>query len=83
MVVNEEIRSSLLSEFFQRVGPENIAHQAVSGGLAETVNLYRGQSRIATNIRNSLAYTSKIIQGLELRTQSTVNAQELLVHNCR
>jgi len=52
MVVNEEIRSSLLSEFLQRVGPENIAHQTVSGGLAEAVNLYRVQSRIATDIKN-------------------------------
>ena len=39
MVVDEEFRGLFLAEFFKRVCPENVAHEAVSWGFAEAVNL--------------------------------------------
>ena len=37
MVVHEILLRLLLSEFFKRVGPENVAHQAMSRWLSEAV----------------------------------------------
>ena len=39
VVVHEEFGGLFLAEFFEWVGPENVAHEAVGGGLAEAVNL--------------------------------------------
>jgi hypothetical protein len=39
MVVDEEVVRLLLAKLFQRVSPENVAHQAVGRGLSESVNL--------------------------------------------
>ena len=38
VVVNIELASLLLSKFFQWIGPENVAHQAVGGRLSEPIN---------------------------------------------
>jgi hypothetical protein len=39
MVVNEVLGGLLLTEFFQWICPKNVAHQTMSGGFAEAVNL--------------------------------------------
>ncbi len=39
MVVHEEFAILLLAKLFQRVGPQQIGHNAVGGRLAEPVNL--------------------------------------------
>ena len=39
--MNEEIVGLLLTELLKWVGPENVAHEAVGGWLAETVNLQK------------------------------------------
>jgi hypothetical protein len=39
MVVNEEVLGLFLAKLFERVGPENVAHQTVCWRLPETVNL--------------------------------------------
>jgi hypothetical protein len=39
VVVDEEIIRLLLPELLERVGPEDVAHQAVCGWFAETINL--------------------------------------------
>ena len=39
MVVDKAVRRLLLTEVFDRVGPENVAHETLRRGLAEPVNL--------------------------------------------
>jgi hypothetical protein len=41
MVVNKEVVSLFLSEFLERVSPEDVAHEAMGWRLPETVNLQR------------------------------------------
>ena len=38
--MNEEVACLLLTEFLQRVGPENIAHQTVSGGFLKAIDSF-------------------------------------------
>lgn len=79
MVVHEEIVSLLLSKLFERVGPEDVAHQAVCGWFAEAVNL----RRLAIFChRARLTYAFQVVKSVELRAQTTVYTQELLVHDC-
>ena len=39
VVVHEEIVCFLLSKFFERIGPQDVAHKAVGGRFAESINL--------------------------------------------
>lgn len=39
MVVDEEIVGLFLTKLLERIGPKNVAHEAVGGWLAEAVNL--------------------------------------------
>jgi hypothetical protein len=39
VIMHEKIVRLLLPELFERVGPQNVAHQTMGGWLAETVNL--------------------------------------------
>jgi hypothetical protein len=79
MVVDEEVVGLLLSKLLERVGPENITHQAVRGWFPETINLC--QLAIAPTT-STLTYALQVIQCMELGAQAAVYAQELLVHNC-
>lgn len=38
IIVDEEIRSFFLTKFFERIRPEDVAHQPVGWGFAETVD---------------------------------------------
>lgn len=59
----KEFRSLFLSKFFQRIGPQEIAHQSMCGRLPEAVDL------------------AQVIKSVQLGRESTVNAEELLVHH--
>jgi hypothetical protein len=79
MVMYKAVRSFLLSEILDRIGPEDISHETMSGRLSEAINLI-----IVRVERNPIgAYTNRpyVIQGSELGGQTTVNAKELLVHD--
>lgn len=39
MVVNKVFLCLFLSKVLKRVGPENVAHKTVGGGLAEAIDL--------------------------------------------
>lgn len=54
MVVNKVFLCLFLSKVLKRVGPENVAHKAVSRGLAETVDLgsVSVQAKAVRNGRN-------------------------------
>lgn len=47
VVVNKEVVGLLLTEFLEGISPENIAHEAVGGWLAETINLTRSAMALA------------------------------------
>jgi hypothetical protein len=78
VVVDEEIVRLLLSKFFERVSPEDVAHQAVRRWLAKTIDLH--QSAVSRD-HVMLTYALQVIEGMELRAQTTVYAEELLVHD--
>ena len=61
VVVNVELSSLLLSEFFQWVSPENVAHQAVSRRFSESINLSMSVCVIAPS---KLTYTFDVLQGM-------------------
>lgn len=48
VIVDEEVVSLFLPELFERIGPEDVAHQSVCGWFAETINLR--QSEVETNL---------------------------------
>lgn len=54
MVVNKVFLCLFLSKVLKRVGPENVAHKAVSRGLAEAVDLssMSVQAKAVRNGRN-------------------------------
>ena len=77
--MDEEVVGLLLTELLKGISPQNIAHEAVCGGFAETVDL-RG---LARHIYRTLlaTYALQIIECVKLGAKPTVYAQELLVHD--
>lgn len=63
VVVDEALVGLFRTKVLEGVGPEDVAHETVCGGLAEAIN------------------AAKVIEGLELWRETTVNAEELLVHD--
>lgn len=80
MVVDEVFPSLFLTKLFQRIGPENIAHQTMSGGFAETINL-SGLAPCPTLARSS-THGLDVFQCMQLRAQTSVYTQKLFVHDC-
>lgn len=77
MIVNVELASLFLTEFFEGVSPEDIAHEAVSGRFSESIDL-QSQHK---HRKSELTYTLDVLQGVELRAQSTVYAKKLFIHD--
>jgi hypothetical protein len=63
MVVHEVFLRLLLAKILERICPEEIAHEAMSGRLTEAVDALQ------------------VLQSVKLRAETTVDAQELLVHD--
>lgn len=63
VVMYEEIVRFLLTELFKRIGPQDVAHQTMGRGLAESVNL--NTVRNWQGIGNAdVAYALQIFQGV-------------------
>ena len=82
VIVDEAVGCLLLTEIFNRVRPKHVAHQALSGWLAETVDLAR-DDELRNNLkkRSRSTYVTDIIECLEFGRETAVNAEELLVHD--
>jgi hypothetical protein len=80
MVVNKVFLRLFLTKVFERVSPENVAHKTVGWRLAEAVDL-RSMSVNIKQIMSLLTYALEILKCVQLGTETTVNTQELLVHN--
>lgn len=87
MIVNEQLGRLFRPKLFERISPENVTHQAMRGRFAESVDLRTG--RVSHPYTSSIsagrmgAHRTKIIDRVELGRQTTMNAQELLVHDRR
>jgi hypothetical protein len=80
MVVNKVLLRLFLAKVFKRVGPENIAHETVGRRLAETVDL-QSMSVYIRQVVKLQTYALEILKCVQLGTETTVDTQELLVHN--
>jgi hypothetical protein len=80
MVVNKVFLRLFLAKVFEWVSPENVAHKTVGWRLAEAIDL-RSMSVYIRQIVNLQTYALEILKCVQLRTETTVNTQELLVHN--
>jgi hypothetical protein len=79
MIVNEELLRLFLSEFFQRISPEDVAHETVGWWFSEAIDL-----QVLTENRFAEATTTyrlDIFESVQLGTQSTMDAEKLLVHD--
>ena len=80
--MDEAVGCLLLPEILDGVRPEDITHEALSGWLAETVDLARDdESRKNLQQRSRSTYVADIIECLEFGRKTAVNAEELLVHD--
>ena len=78
--MTEVLRGLLVPEVLPGVGPEDVAHGTVGWRLLEPVQL-RQNHFVMTFTRNS--HLPDIIQAVELWTETSVNTQELFVHQRR
>lgn len=78
MVVDEKVVGLFLTKLFKRIGPEDVAHKTVCGWLTETIDLF--SSAFAYPQAES-THALQVVQSMELWAQTTVYAQELLVHD--
>ena len=79
VVVQEELGCFFLPKLLEGICPENIAHQAMRWWLPEAINLLKSASLLASSI--AFAYILEVVQCVEVRTETTVYAKELLVHD--
>ena len=80
MVVEEEVGRLFLAELFERICPQDVAHETVCRWLAETVNLKKSD---VSSIIGRFAYGFEVVQGVQLRAKPTVYAEKLLIHDGR
>lgn len=90
MVVHKAFVVLLVAKLFERVGPQDVAHQSVRRRLAETVDLEFGGGRGVPNElkqletargRGGQTHGAQVVEGVEFGRQAAVDAQELLVHD--
>ena len=81
MVVNEEIVRLFLSKLFERISPQDIAHETVGRRLAEPINLNNVSHPSKCLTLGQTAYTLEVFQSVKLWAQSTMYTQELFVHD--
>lgn len=86
MIVQEIIASLFLAEIFEGIGPQDVTHEALGGRFSEAINLqqllakYYDSSMMVSCLE--IPYVSDVIESVEFRTETTMNTQELLVHDC-
>ena len=83
VVVDKAVRRLLLTEVFDRVGPENVAHETLRRGLAEPVNLsvWRMMSWGLVSSKQETD-AADVFQGMEFGREAPMDTEELLVHDC-
>lgn len=81
MIMNKKLRGLFLTEFFQGVCPQNIAHESLRWWLPESINL-RSSAIASDGFGSRHAHTFEIFQRVQFGTQSSMYAQKLLVHDC-
>lgn len=96
MVVDEALRVLLVAELLERVGPQDVAHEAVRRRLAEAVDLRAAGERLVNwgprkraralergggRSREEGTHDAQVVERVELGREAAVDAQELLVHD--
>lgn len=56
VIMNEELRRLLLPKLFQRIGPEDVAHQAVCWWFAKAINLNMVSTALALRTERPLRF---------------------------
>ena len=79
VVVDKIFLRLLLTKVFQRIRPQYIAHEPMGRWFSKSVDL-RDVS-IMQDVSLKCTYALDILQGMQFRTQTAMNAEELLVHD--
>ena len=82
MIMHEALRSLLLPKVLHRIGPKNVAHETRRWWLTEPIQLRKARELwvITANIVET-TYVPNVVQGVKLGGKSSMDAEELLVHD--